>query len=75
MLVAAVQRFIRAGHESFSPFDEGGSEKTRDHTDDDFVEKGRVHTFFEADAMPLLYQKPHWCVRIIHNPRRRLVTA
>ncbi len=73
--VSAVERVVRSGDEGFSPFDERGGEETSDHANNDFVDEGRVHSFFEADAMPLLHQKPHCRVCMIHKPRSRLVRA
>ncbi len=57
MLVAAVERFIRAGDESFSPLDEGGGEKARDHTNNHLLQKRRVHSAFGAGAVPFAFTK------------------
>jgi hypothetical protein len=46
VFVAAVERFVGAGNESFAPFDERGGKKTGDHANDNFLQKGRVHAAF-----------------------------
>ena len=43
MLVTFVQSVVRAGDEHFSPLNEAGREETRDHAENDFLQKGRVH--------------------------------
>jgi hypothetical protein len=46
MLVAAIERVIRANDEGFSPLDEGSREKSRDQADNYLLHKRRVHAFF-----------------------------
>jgi hypothetical protein len=43
MLVTFVQGIVGAGDEYFSPLDQASREETRDHAEDDFLQKGRVH--------------------------------
>ncbi len=53
MLVTFVQSIVSARDEYFSPLDETGREEARDHAEDDFLEKGRVHLRSKgADAVP-----------------------
>jgi hypothetical protein len=52
MLVAAIERVIRANDEGFSPLDEGSREKARDQSDNYLLHKRRVHIFFGARAVP-----------------------
>jgi hypothetical protein len=52
VFVTAVERVIRAGDESFAPFDQRGSKKSGDHANDYLLQKRRVHGVLGADAMP-----------------------
>jgi hypothetical protein len=43
MLVPAIQSIVGAFHEDLTPFNETGSGKARDRTNDNFLDKGRLH--------------------------------
>jgi hypothetical protein len=43
LLVSAIQRVIGPFDEHDGPLDETGGQKTCDHAEDYFLEKGRVH--------------------------------
>jgi len=44
MLVTAIQGLIRAFHKDLSPFNKAGSGECCHRTNDDFLEKGGVHS-------------------------------
>jgi hypothetical protein len=58
MFITTVERFIGAGDEGFSPFDEGGREETRDHANNYLLQKRSVHSFFGAVGVPFALPKP-----------------
>jgi hypothetical protein len=43
MLVAFVERVIGAFDEDFAPLNERGGQEPRDHTNQDFLDEGRLH--------------------------------
>ncbi len=57
VLIATVERVIRAGDEGFSPLDEGGREKSCDHANNHLLQKRGVHSVVGAGAVPLTLTK------------------
>ena len=43
VLVAGVQSIVSAGNKYFSPLDEASRQETGNHTNEDFLNKRRVH--------------------------------
>ena len=48
MFVTAIQGLIGAFHENLGPLDQAGGGKARNHTDNYFLDKGRVHPLFKS---------------------------
>ena len=48
MFVTAIQGLIGAFHENLSPLDQAGGGEARNHTDNHFLDKGRVHFLFKS---------------------------
>ena len=48
MFVTAIQGLIGAFHENLGPLDQAGGGEARNHTDEDFLDEGRVHPLFKS---------------------------
>jgi hypothetical protein len=48
MFVTAIQGLIGAFHENLGPLDQAGGGEARNHTDNYFLDKGRVHPLFKS---------------------------
>ena len=48
MLVALIQGVVGPFHEDFRPLNERGGKETGEGADEDFLEEGGVHPFFES---------------------------
>src|SRR6476659_10394290 len=52
-VVPGVECVVRPFDEDLAPLDEAGGEECRDHADQDFLQKGRMHCpFCRAGAVP-----------------------
>lgn len=52
MLIALIQSVVCAHNEHFSPLDQRSGKKTRNRTNDDLLEKCRVHGLLIASRVP-----------------------